>query len=304
MQQKTELWEASAKHPPIERSSIVNKSIALLSGKGGSGKTTFALALANLLSSCKIKVLIVDCDLITNGATYFYEDRLYGDNQIISFFDALYSDGAKGTSPMEIVPDYFYFVPSICSIASKITEIRPFDSTVNEKFGGICSKWKEEYDVILFDCSAGYSDVLPYVLPEADISLVVLESDKVSMAAMRSLYLKLGPILNSNKNFYQIFNKVRPEDVEDYKGRDGTFFTNIGAIGFDWSIRDAFAVANVPTLDNTGIAFGMQLNSICTSLFAGSPYLSKLNQYGIRLSLRKTQIRRGGRETRSAASGA
>lgn len=49
------------------------KTLALISGKGGSGKTTLGLSLASLLSSCNIKVLLVDCDLSTNGATYFYE---------------------------------------------------------------------------------------------------------------------------------------------------------------------------------------------------------------------------------------
>ena len=275
----------------------MSRSIALLSGKGGSGKTTFALALANMLSSCKIKVLLVDCDIVTNGATYFYEDRLSGDNPVASFFDLLYSKDVKVFSPMEIVPSYYYFIPSIHNITNDITDSHPFDPQIKQEFKELYSIWEKDFDVILFDCSAGYSDVLHYVVPEADINLVVLESDKVSMAAMRSLYLKLGPILNKTK-FYQIFNKVRPEEVDEYKRRDGTFFTSIGAIAFDWSIRDAFAVADVPTLDNTGIDFGMQLNNICSTLFEGNSYLSKLKQYGLELSLRKVRIEQ--EETRSS----
>lgn len=49
----------------------MSTAIAFLSGKGGSGKTTLALSMADLMSKCKIKTLLIDCDLSTNGATYF-----------------------------------------------------------------------------------------------------------------------------------------------------------------------------------------------------------------------------------------
>lgn len=267
----------------------MSRSIALLSGKGGSGKTTLALTIANMLSSCRIKVLLVDCDIVTNGATYFYEDRLSDSKSVISFFDLLYHPNQiDSCSPMEIIPAYYYFIPSIRKISTDITDSHPFDVQTKKSFDHYYSNWKKEYDVILFDCSAGYSDVLPYIVPNVDTNLVVLESDKVSMAAMRSLYLKLGPILPESK-FYQIFNKVRPEEVKEYQRREGSFFTSIGAIAFDWSIRDAFSIAQVPTLNNTGIDFGMQLNSICSTLFEGDSYLAKLKKFGLQLSLAKAQ---------------
>ena len=43
-----------------------------MSGKGGSGKTTLSLTMAYMLSSCNLNVLLVDCDLSTNGATFFF----------------------------------------------------------------------------------------------------------------------------------------------------------------------------------------------------------------------------------------
>ena len=59
----------------------MSKVLALLSGKGGSGKTTLALSIATLLSNSGIRVLLVDCDLNTNGATYFFEDKLDAKNE-------------------------------------------------------------------------------------------------------------------------------------------------------------------------------------------------------------------------------
>ena len=276
----------------------MSRSIALLSGKGGSGKTTFALALANLLSSCKIKVLLIDCDLVTNGATYFYEHRLSENKPITSFFDLLYhTKQQKPGLPLTIDAPNYSFIPSIRKISDDVTNFHPFDEQIQQSFDMCYSSWEKTYDVIIFDCSAGYSDVLHNIIPKADINLVVLEPDKVSMAAMRSLYLKLAPMLYESK-FYQIFNKVRPEEIKEYQRREGSFFTSIGAISFDWSIRDAFSIARVPTLDNTGIDFGMQLSSICNILFEGDIFQKRLSAYSLELALKKAKIEQ--RETRKS----
>ena len=43
------------------------KSIAFISGKGGSGKTTLALSIASMLANAGLKILYIDCDMATNG---------------------------------------------------------------------------------------------------------------------------------------------------------------------------------------------------------------------------------------------
>src|SRR4051794_22785200 len=50
--------------------------IVLLSGKGGSGKTVLALSMSRVLTEAGLKVLLVDCDASTHGATYFFESEL------------------------------------------------------------------------------------------------------------------------------------------------------------------------------------------------------------------------------------
>lgn len=68
----------------------MSKVLALLSGKGGSGKTTLALSIASMLSNCCLKVLLVDCDLSTNGATYFYEGKLSEKNNDLGSFYSVF----------------------------------------------------------------------------------------------------------------------------------------------------------------------------------------------------------------------
>ena len=46
--------------------------ISFLSGKGGSGKTSSSLAISKILADVGFKVLLIDFDFATSGATYFF----------------------------------------------------------------------------------------------------------------------------------------------------------------------------------------------------------------------------------------
>ena len=45
--------------------------VAIISGKGGAGKTSVALSLAKYLALLGKRVLVIDADSATHGATYF-----------------------------------------------------------------------------------------------------------------------------------------------------------------------------------------------------------------------------------------
>ena len=56
--------------------SVENKShsaqvIGFMSGKGGAGKTSLALNVAKLCADNESKILFIDCEANTNGATMF-----------------------------------------------------------------------------------------------------------------------------------------------------------------------------------------------------------------------------------------
>src|ERR1700740_505578 len=53
-------------HSPLEF-----KSVAVVSGKGGSGKTLVATAIAEGLGICKKSILLVDADVGTAGLSYY-----------------------------------------------------------------------------------------------------------------------------------------------------------------------------------------------------------------------------------------
>lgn len=262
------------------------KSIALLSGKGGSGKTTLALSMASMLSSCEIKVLLLDCDLCTNGATYFYEEKLNSKNNITSFYDMLINNHCEENF-IEINTNY-YFVPSITKITPQ--NIKAFYYNKNkDSFNIIYSRLCKNYDIIIFDCQAGYTDVLKTILPLTDVNLVVMEPDAISSSSIRSLLLKVGKTLN-DKKVYQVFNKASTEEYETYsKISGGTVYTNIETIIFDWKIRKAFSVSQIPDMENVSAYYGQQIYSICKILFPNDYIIEKLKKFKYNIEISKNK---------------
>ena len=271
------------------------KKLAILSGKGGSGKTSLSLCITNLLSSCGIKTLLVDCDLSTNGATFFFEDFLDNSENIFSISNSIHlrnfsknnnsNDSVINTSKQKKVisiKENFDFIPSISNIDGSIVKKFEDEFIPFSIFNSII----DNYDVIIFDCQAGFSYILLDLLPNVDETLFVMEADAISSSSIRSLHLKIGSLLS--RKAYQVFNKVSTDEYRVYnKISGGTFFTNIESILFDWSIRKAFALSQVPSIDNVSYRFYEQILSICKVLFGENSYLEKINLFSKAISQRK-----------------
>ena len=264
----------------------MTKKIAILSGKGGCGKTSLSLSIANLLSDCKIKTLIIDCDLSTNGATYFFENLL-DTNKAYCSVQNLIKDAFAEEKNNEVISinQYFDFIPSVSKIDGDLIEYVDTLFFSSEIFDHLINN----YDVVIFDCQAGYSEILKDILGGTNETLFVMEADAISSASIRSLYLKIGNLINNRKS-YQIFNKVTNEEYEIYnKISGGTFFTNIESVLFDWTIRKAFALSQIPSLDKASVRFNEQLLNICRVLFPEKEYIDKLNTFSKKIISKKIQ---------------
>lgn len=263
----------------------MSTAIAFLSGKGGSGKTTLALSMADLLCRCGVRTLLIDCDLSTNGATYFYESRLTERGQVeqstpLSFSEFLHSNCYSSEIAPLIINPCLAFVPSISEVMNRqlIVGVSQDQNDIDVKLCNLLSWAKQSYDVILFDCQAGYTELLPALLPLMDMDIFVLEADSISASAMRSLHLKIGNYLGHAK-LYQIFNKATPEEFEIYSKIVGTFFTNIGTLLFDWKIRQAFSRSQIPDLENNSAKYGSDLCDICKIVFSDMAIQDKLSPF-------------------------
>lgn len=269
---------------------MTNYTIAFLSGKGGSGKTTLALSMASLLAECGLKVLLIDCDLNTNGATYFFEKELANyEGQDLLSFSALRSPSQwNRIQEMKTLTASYDFVPSVTRINMELDTFPEFTVIEQFTFNKIMASFKKQYDFILFDCQAGYSDALELIIQSVDLSLTVMEADAVSSSAARALFWRIGRYMQ-NKDSFQIFNKATSEEKEIYsKVSGGTLFTNLGCISFDWQVRKAFSMLNAPSINNLGLGYIKQLYQLCRDLFGDSNTLNSLKVFQTKIEFLET----------------
>lgn len=241
------------------KETIMNiKYLSIISGKGGAGKTVISLSIAKILSEIGIYPLLIDCDVSTHGATYFYENDFPTKENYIELSDL--SSGKWMNKNIFKNKDGFYFIPSF-----------PLKGeNQNYDFENIKASVKDlskKFQVVIFDCQAGYSPILKVVTELTDKNLIVLEADAVSSSALRALYLQLGQNLTNN-NTWQIFNKLSEEERRIYENViGGTMFPSLPPVPFDWKVRASFSLNSIPSMSDKESAYGIAVLRICKMIF-------------------------------------
>lgn len=233
--------------------------LTLISGKGGSGKTTLALSLTKLLLECDLKVLLIDCDLATNGATYFFESKYTTIIQTTN--NILFRQ--SGLLPLEVQKG-FYFIPTNTHFPYNNAKNNSYDYDAFVEYVSFVAR---DYDIIICDCQAGYTKILEKILTISNVNLIVMEPDAISSSSVRVLYAQASDLLESSKT-YQIFNKITTEENKIYdKVFAGTLFTSLPSIMFNWDVRKAFAYSQVPEMVTTNVEFGRNVYEVAKILF-------------------------------------
>jgi len=238
-------------------------SLTLISGKGGSGKTVIGLAMSKVLSQAGFTVLLVDCDTSTHGATYFVASALEKSGNVLSFSALLDPHRNRRERKPFKTKDGFDFIPSTLAPTDDNHDYSPEPGIVPlQDLSGLI----QQYDIVIFDCQAGYNKVVRDVCQISKSHLIVMEPDAVSSAAVRVLFLQLGTRLRASST-WQVFNKLTEEERPIYsKVMGGTLFTNLPAVPFDWSVRAAFSVKEIPTIMSNDSAFGLGILRLTSAL--------------------------------------
>lgn len=260
---------------------MTHSTLALLSGKGGSGKTIIALSMSKLLSEAGQKVLLIDLDIATHGATYWFEnDMENATSEILCLHHLL--DSSKGQRLPLKTSHGFDFIPSTSNLLTEKFDAQSlyFKDIKNESvFDDNFSNISDDYDVVILDCQAGYSRLVAWAAKSVNRNLLVLESDAVTAASVRVLFLRLGAILSRSKT-WQIYNKLTEEERGIYEKMEaGALFPNLPPIPFDWQVRAAFALGQIPNTASIDSAFGLGVLRVLRPLIpAASEALTTLER--------------------------
>ncbi len=188
-------WEIDSQlavTPPLSRPN----TIALLSPKGGVGKTTLSFVLGDLLASqLHLRVLALDVNpdfgtLASLAADEHRSPRTLAD---------LLADAARVQSPAELHP-YVSRLPSGLHVLGAPVHAEVMAQVTPGLYGRLVDFLESFYEVVILDVGSGVTDPLPqFAVQRADQSILVTTPEWVTAAgvlgALRYLALQDGTVV-------------------------------------------------------------------------------------------------------------
>jgi len=233
----------------ISNDSTSCKSIAIVSGKGGSGKTMIAATMATVLDSLGKKVLLVDADYGTAGLTYYM-----GLNTVANISVGLTNLSSKENLNSESLEKYSqrmngfknsYFI----GVGDHRRYLKSSKQTdVENLFLQLVSKSKEKFDFILIDCRGGIDAESLMVCRAVDEIVIVAETDTTSFQATQYLVDTLYDNDLSDKLSGFMINKVFDDPSSISRAGTASFKSQyLDSVPFDLEATKSFLVGDLPS---------------------------------------------------------
>ncbi|MFJ8261518.1 MinD/ParA family protein [Rummeliibacillus sp. NPDC094406] len=189
--------QAEALRLKMQQSKIVGQSIAVVSGKGGVGKSNFTTNFSNTLAAYGKKVIIVDMD-IGMGNIHI----LLGKSSRNSLKDYLQGD----VSLQEVIfegPNSLHYISGGTGLAGLLE----WSDLMFERLLTAFENLQATYDYILFDMGAGATNWSLDLLVAVDDIIVVSTTEPTSIMDAYSM-MKYIHYKDREKNFYLLCNRV------------------------------------------------------------------------------------------------
>ena len=205
----------------------MTRIIGIVSGKGGVGKTTFAVNLSIALSRFEKKVLVIDCNISTPHVAYYLGAESYSINL---------SNVFKGEVDVKFAPTSHHgvmFIPASENLKDMEIDFE------NLKIYVLKLAKKGAFDFIFLDSAPGLGNEAVSVLKAAEEILFVTTPAVPNITDM----VRCAEFLNNleHKEMRIVFNKVRKTDSE-MKMQDAKDFFRVpilGAIPFSEDVMDS-----------------------------------------------------------------
>lgn len=179
----------------------MSKIISMISGKGGVGKSTFAVGLALSFANMGKKVVIIELDV-----GFRTLDLIFGmQNEIVYDLGDMINTTCE---PDEAIINYehnsnLYFISA------------PLDKDVNilvDDITFLCDELKKYYDYIILDNCFNFEKMIEITSKAADVGLILTTVDNISVRNAS----KVAAILQQ-KNFYNLKLIINKIDVKNPK---------------------------------------------------------------------------------------
>lgn len=213
-------------------------SIAVVSGKGGVGKTNISLNLAYALFRAKQKVLLMDCDI---GLANL--DVLLGIAPKISVEQVMQNEAAFADAAVAVEPGGFSLLPA----SSGVDFLGDAVSSLRDSFLGQLNDFASDYDYLILDVGAGITDAVQSFASRAAMRVVVITPEPTSLTDAYAL-IKVLSAQHGIKNFHALVNQTETPREEKASFTRlaaacerflGITVQSLGGIKFDPAMTDA-----------------------------------------------------------------
>lgn len=238
--------------PPLLKTNI----IAIVSGKGGSGKTMLAAMLAKLFDNQDKKVLLIDADFGTGGLTYYM-----GLNEVanisIGLTNLIYGKENKLKSLTQKIKSFKNVRFIGIGDHRRYLKYHSKEENLSKVFQSFILEVRGSFDAIIIDCRGGIDEESLAVCSSVDDILIVAETDTTSFQSTQHLVDVLYDNDLSTKLRGFFINKVFDDPSTIARSGTSAFRTQyLSAIPFDLDATRSFLIGDIPT-SNT--YFGRQL---------------------------------------------
>lgn len=233
----------------IDKKQPSGRAIAIVSGKGGSGKTMVTATMATILDSLGHKVLLVDADYGTAGLTYYM-----GLNTVANISVGLTNLSSQKDLSPESINKYSQKMggfknSDFMGIGDHRRYLKSSSETdIEFLFKRLVEVSKEKYDFILIDCRGGIDTESLMVCQAVDNVVIVAETDTTSFQATQYLVDTLYDNNLSDKLLGFMINKVFDDPSSIARAGTASFKSQyLDSIPFDLDATKSFLVGDLPT---------------------------------------------------------
>lgn len=277
--------------------------ISFLSGKGGAGKTSAAINVSHLLNDAGFRVLLVDFDFATNGASYFYKHYYSGQRGLMGLYDLIELRFVKKRPMGNISSCLLSIKKELCFIASRVNFTKKIplrDSLLIKEedlisfLNSIINTYEKDFDFIIIDNQAGSNLAAKASASVSNKVIIVSELDPISNSTVETLLIQIGDSFPEYRRY--LINKLDIRESEEYKNLSQLFqaMNRLPPLPFDFDVRSAFASGRIPVDVEKPTTFLIALYNTVKAFLPeylekieiyGEKILSKFNEYQERMTM-------------------
>lgn len=278
------------------------KTLAVVSGKGGSGKTMVAVALAQGAAKVDSKVVLVDTDFATGGLTYYLTFREFGHGRFGL------SEILNGRAPKSPLYEWaesgaardaeHQWVKNVRLVP--IGDQRKVTEDVGEKYVNslkfVIEEAAQSADFVIIDCRGGIDAQSLTVCSIVDEVLVVIETDATSVRASQHLIDVMSEHGMKGKIVGFVMNKVMEDPTSLAKTASSLLGVKyLGSIPFDIEATRSYIQGKIASSDSL---FTRHVFSVIPRIFRELDFYDGLRglspeEFGS-VTMRSPEVRIGG----------